>query len=401
MTTTPMQDLRTKRMLTRDHLLAYSTESESWLAALGRRYTSVEQLQGVLNNLPTLSADVVERFDFKLTPYLAQLMDENDPNCPIRLQYLPSNSEVDYKPYELGDSLAEDHHMPEGTVIVHRYPQRVLFLVQPTCGAYCRYCTRARFVAHAAVHQSEIEASIQYLKAHTEVADVLLSGGDPLLLTNDKLDALLSRIRTECPHVRFLRIGSRLPVQLPTRIDAGLCELLERNNVQMVNIHINHPKEITPLLASRLKMLRKAGVMLGNQVVLLKGVNDDALVLRELFMQCIEMGVRPYYVYSMDLVPGNSHFVVDLARMKELYHQVRGWISGPAVPTFVIDGMAGLGKMPIMPEYIAYDDMLGVVTATNFEGRTSRMDFLAPGFDWNTTNPNCQEDFIPHTGAKT
>lgn len=392
--------IRPRLLVTPESLAEYDVTSESWTKALGRRYMTHHDLKSILNNVEDVPDSIYDFFGMRITPYIAQLMDRDDPNCPIRLQYMPTNDELAPKAYEVEDSLAEDHHTPVGTSVVHRYPNRVLFLVQNTCGTYCRYCTRKRMVSDAtkSIGSDQLDASIAYIKNHPEIEDVLLSGGDPLILNNRKLDEILSRIRAECPNVRFLRIGSRLPVQLPTRIDAELCEILERNDVQMLNIHINHPKEITPLLVERLKMLRKAGVMLGNQSVLLKGVNDSVEVLRELCMKCVEIGVRPYYIYSCDMAEGNSKFVVDIDKMKALYHGLRGWISGPAIPTFIVDGMGGLGKLPILPEYVTYDLASGKVHAQNYEGRESHMDFLAPAFDWETPNPNAAAMFEAHTG---
>ena len=195
------------------------------------------------------------------------------------------------------------------------------------------------------------------------------------MLTDERLDYIIGQIRLRAPHVKFIRIGTRLPTQLPTRITKEFCELVERHDVQMINIHINHAKEITPLLISRLKMLRKTGVMLGNQTVLLKGVNDSVEVLRDLCMRLIEIGVRPYYVYSCDPAEGNDRYIVSLRRAKEIYAGLRGWISGPSIPTFVVDGIGGLGKLPIMPTYVD-EDAFGV-HAVNYKGSTTRMDFLS------------------------
>ena len=213
---------------------------------------------------------------------------------------------------------------------------------------------------------------------------MLLSGGDPLTFSDDRLDYILGAIRERAPHVRFLRIGSRTVVQLPTRVTPELCAILEKHRVQMVNIHINHPKEITPLLRERVKMIQKAGIMMGLQTVCLKGVNDDVAILRELFMSAIEMGVRPYYVYSTDMVEGAHHFIVPYHRMLELYEGVRGWISGPAVPTFVVDGLGGLGKLPIIPTYVteeALPDGHGTtVKCRNYKGDTVEMPGLGRDF---------------------
>lgn len=355
--------------------MTYDPEVESWNQQLARRYTHHSQLSELLENIEEVPEELYGFFNFRVTPYIAQLMDPRDPTCPIRRQYLPNPNEMVVKPWEVRDSLAEDDHIAmAGSSVVHRYPRRVLFLVQNTCGAYCRYCTRKRMVsdAEAAVTGDAIDAGIRYIASHPEIEDVLLSGGDPLILGDRKLDDILGRIRAEAPHVRLLRIGSRLPVQLPTRITDELCALLVRHDVQLMNLHINHPKEITPLLVRRIAMLRRAGVMLGNQGVLLRGVNDSVEVQRELCMKLIEIGVRPYYMYSNDSAEGNWQFTVPFAEMLRIERGLRGWISGPAVPTFVVDGTGGLGKMPVLSPYVTEDAETGEVWATNYRGRSSR-----------------------------
>ena len=198
---------------------------------------------------------------------------------------------------------------------------------------------------------------------------------------NARIKAVLRR---RAPHVRFLRMGSRMVVQLPTRVTPELCAVLEKHRVQMINIHIGHPKEITPLLRQRVKMIQKAGIMMGLQTVCLKGVNDDVMVMRDLFMQTIEMGVRPYYVYSTDMVEGAAHFIVPHHRMIELYEGLRGWISGPAVPTFVVDGLGGLGKLPIIPTYVREEELPDgsgtTVKCRNYKGMTIDMPGLGHDF---------------------
>ena len=360
----------------RQQLLDYDTSSEPWTKSLAKSFRNHLQLSHVMNNVEDVDSRVYKAFDCRVTPYLAQLMDEDDPNCPIRLQYIPSSLELNVLPYEIEDRLGEDADMIPGTALVHRYPNRVLFLVHNTCGSLCRYCTRKRFVTNndRSVVKDEIETAIDYLSTAYEVNDCLLSGGDPLMLTDERLDYIIGQIRLRAPHVKFIRIGTRLPTQLPTRITKEFCELVERHDVQMINIHINHVKEITPLLIERLRMLRKTGVMLGNQTVLLRGVNDTVGALRDLCMKLVEIGVRPYYVYSCDPAEGNDRFIVGLREAKGLYAGLRGWISGPAIPTFVVDGVGGLGKLPILPTYVE-EDSLGV-TATNYKGDTVRMDFL-------------------------
>ena len=376
-----------KVFMTHEELQAYDPESESWQKQFARRYTHHAQLKGVLNHVEDVNETVYNKFAIAVTPYMAKLMDQNDPNCPIRMQYLPSFHE-ETKPgfATMLDQLGEEGDTVPGTSIVHRYPRRVLFLVSNTCATLCRFCTRKRMVSQpsGSVHKDEIEASIDYIANNKHIEDVLLSGGDPLTFTDERLDEILGMIRARAPHVRFLRIGSRMVVQLPTRVTPELCAVLEKHRVQMVNIHINHPKEITPLLRKRVKMLQKAGIMMGLQTVCLKGVNDSVEVMRELFMQSVEMGVRPYYVYSTDMVEGAHHFIVPHRRMLELYEGLRGWISGPAVPTFIVDGLGGLGKLPIIPSYVreeALPDGSGTtIKCRNYAGKTVEMPGLGQDF---------------------
>jgi len=376
-----------KVLMTHAELRAYVPESESWQKQFARRYTHHDQLRGVLNHVEDVNETVYNKFAIAITPYMAQLMDRDDPNCPIRKQYLPSFHE-ETKPgfATLLDQLGEEGDTIPGTSIVHRYPRRVLFLVSNTCATLCRFCTRKRMVSQpsGSVHKDEIDASIDYIANNKNIEDVLLSGGDPLTFTDERLDEILGMIRARVPHVRFLRIGSRMVVQMPTRVTPELCAVLEKHRVQMINIHINHPKEITPLLRRRVKLLQKAGIMMGLQTVCLKGVNDSVEVMRELFMQSIEMGVRPYYVYSTDMVEGAHHFIVPHRRMLELYEGLRGWISGPAVPTFIVDGLGGLGKLPIIPIYVreeALPDGSGTtVKCRNYAGKTVEMPGLGQDF---------------------
>ena len=382
-----------KVFMNHEELQAYDPESESWQKQFARRYTHHAQLKGVLNHVEDVNETVYNKFAIAVTPYMAKLMDQNDPNCPIRMQYLPSFHE-ETKPgfATMLDQLGEEGDTVPGTSIVHRYPRRVLFLVSNTCATLCRFCTRKRMVSQpsGSVHKDEIEASIDYIANNKNIEDVLLSGGDPLTFTDERLDEILGMIRARAPHVRFLRIGSRMVVQLPTRVTPELCAVLEKHRVQMVNIHINHPKEITPLLRKRVKMLQKAGVMMGLQTVCLKGVNDGVEVMRELFMQSVEMGVRPYYVYSTDMVEGAHHFIVPHRRMLELYEGLRGWISGPAVPTFIVDGLGGLGKLPIIPSYVreeALADGSGTtIKCRNYAGKTVEMPGLGQDFSLPTTS---------------
>ncbi|MBC3833655.1 MULTISPECIES: KamA family radical SAM protein [Undibacterium] len=376
-----------KKLLTREELDAYDPESESWQKQFTRRYSHHSELMGVLNNVEDVDNTVYKKFAVAITPYMAQLMDKDDPNCPIRLQYMPSHHEQTIPGFATSlDQLGEEGDTIPGTSVVHRYPRRVLFLVSNTCATLCRFCTRKRMVSQpdGSVAKDEIEASIDYIASNPQIDDVLLSGGDPLTFTDERLDYILGELRRRAPHVRFLRMGSRMVVQLPTRVTPELCAVLEKHRVQMINIHIGHPKEITPLLRQRVKMIQKAGIMMGLQTVCLKGVNDDVEVMRDLFMQTIEMGVRPYYVYSTDMVEGAAHFIVPHHRMIELYEGLRGWISGPAVPTFVVDGLGGLGKLPIIPTYVREEELPDgsgtTVKCRNYKGMTIDMPGLGHNF---------------------
>lgn len=375
---------------TRNELMAYDTESETWEQQLSRRYTHHAQLSQILNNIEDVPESLYAFFKFSVTPFVAQLMDLEDPQCPIRRQYMPSVNELVVQAHEVRDSLAEDQHAPQDSVpVVHRYPRRILFLVHNTCGSYCRYCTRKRMVSDpkAAIFGDAIEAGLHYIARHPEIDDVLLSGGDPLVLSDRQLDYILGRIRSDAPHVRLLRIGTRLPVQLPTRITSELCSVLERHNVQMLNLHINHPLEITDSLARRISMLRRAGLMLGNHSVLLRGINDSIAVQHDLCMRLVEIGVRPYYVYSNDAAEGNWQFTVPYAEMQRIVHGLRGWVSGPAVPTFVVDGIGGLGKMPVQSEYLSEDKTSGEVWGINYRGQRARQPHLETGISLGTLAP--------------
>ena len=375
------------KLLTRAELESYDPAAETWQKQFSRRYTHHSELMRVLNNVENVDDTVYSKFAVAITPYMAKLMDKDDPKCPIRMQYLPAFSEETKPEFAtMLDQLGEEGDTIPGTSVVHRYPRRVLFLVSNTCATLCRFCTRKRMVSQPAgtVAKDHIEASIDYIARNTQIEDVLLSGGDPLTFSDERLDQILGQLRARAPHVRFVRIGSRMVVQLPTRITPELCAVLEKHRVQMINIHINHPKEITPLLRERVKMIQKAGIMMGLQTVCLKGVNDDVEVLRELFLQSIEMGVRPYYVYSTDMVEGAHHFIVPHQRMLELYEGLRGWISGPAVPTFIVDGLGGLGKLPIIPSYVKEETLPDgsgtTIKCRNYAGKTVEMPGLGQHF---------------------
>ena len=287
-----------------------------------------------------------------ITPHFFQLIDRNDPQCPIRRQVIPRIEEAWSAPEEMADPCGEDRHMPVPG-LVHRYPDRVLFLVTDRCASYCRYCTRSRVVSGVGDQQLEIqwESAFQYLEKNTAVRDVLLSGGDPLLLSDDKLDRILTRLRS-IPHIQFVRIGSRIPIFLPQRITPELCAMLQKHHPLFLSIHSNHPKELTTEVKAALERLANAGIPLGNQSVLLRGINDNATVQRALVHKLLMCRVRPYYLYQCDLINGSAHLRTPVATGLEIIEQLRGHTTGYGIPQYVIDGPGGGGKIPINPEYI-------------------------------------------------
>jgi len=303
-----------------------------------------------------------------ITPHFFNLIDREDPDCPIRRQVIPRVEETWTSPHEMSDPCGEDSHMPVPG-LVHRYPDRVLFLVTDRCAAYCRYCTRSRVVSGAGEQElaTDYEAAYRYLEEHREVRDVLLSGGDPLLFSDRKLERILERLRG-IEHLEFLRIGSRVPVFLPQRITPALCEMLRRYHPLFMSVHVNHPRELTLEVKEALERLADSGVPLGNQSVLLRGVNDRLDVMKALVHQLLRCRVRPYYLYQLDLIQGSSHLQVPVAEGIALIEGLRGHTTGYAVPQYVIDAPGGGGKVPVNPEYVMQRNEERVVIR-NFEGR--------------------------------
>ena len=344
---------------------------QDWTWQLKNRLTTVEQLERYMTLTPEEKAGcdfANQKLALAITPYFFNLIDRQDPDCPIRRQVIPRGEEMIVSEEEKADSLGEDGHSPVPG-LVHRYPDRVLFLVTDRCASYCRYCTRSRLVSNAQDYNfhPEYEQGLRYIEAHPEIRDVLLSGGDPLLLSDKKIEHLLSRLRA-IPHVEFIRIGSRIPVFLPQRITPELCEIFKKHGPIWMSIHANHPKECTAALRDACSRLSFAGVPLGNQSVLLKGVNDDVEVMKSLVHRLLRMRVRPYYLYQMDLITGGSHFKVDVRKGIEIIRALRGHTTGYAVPQYVIDAPGGGGKVPINPEYVEKitDDE---VVFRNYEGK--------------------------------
>jgi lysine 2,3-aminomutase len=310
-----------------------------------------------------------EKFSVAVTPYFAALIDPDDPNCPIRKQVVPVEAELVVSSGDMTDPCGEDDaSVVDG--LVHRYPDRVLFLALDTCAAYCRYCTRSRLVSQGELEPMgrRVEAVLTYLKAHHEVRDVLISGGDPLLMSDATLDKLLGRLR-EIPHIEFLRIGTRIPSFLPQRITPELAAVLRKHRAWL-SVHFCHARELTPEVAQAADLLADGGVPLGCQTVLLKGINDSVEALRDLFHGLLKLRIRPYYLYQCDPVLGTGHLRTTVAKGLELMAQLRGHTTGYAVPTYVVDAPGGGGKIPVQAEtIIGHDDDIGLWHLRNWAGK--------------------------------
>lgn len=340
-----------------------------WRWQLSHRLNTVEDFEKVLplTDSEREALGAADLFRVEITPYFVSLINPDDPNDPVRKQVIPTAGEIQPFTGMMEDSLAEDRHSPVPG-LVHRYPDRVLMLVTTQCASYCRYCTRSRIVGDpsAQFSRAEFEMQIEYLKRTPQVRDVLLSGGDPLTLAPKILEELLARLR-EIPHIEIIRIGSRVPVFMPMRVTDELCATLEKYHPLWMNIHVNHPNEITAELATACDKLTRAGIPLGNQSVLLAGVNDCVHVQRKLVHDLVRMRVRPYYLYQCDLVEGAGHFRTPVAKGIEIIEGLRGHTSGYAVPTYVVDAPGGGGKIPVMPNYmISQSDHK--VALRNYEG---------------------------------
>lgn len=324
-----------------------------WRWQLSNRLNSVEEIEKIipLDDSERKALQTTGLFRVDVTPYFISLVDPDDPNDPVRRQIIPRAEEMKAFTAMMEDSLAEDRHSPVPG-LVHRYPDRVLMLVTTQCASYCRYCTRSRIVGDPAqtFKRDEFEMQIEYLKKTPQVRDVLLSGGDPLVLAPKILEELLRRLR-EIPHIEIVRIGSRVPVFLPMRVTQELCDMLEKFHPLWINIHINHPNEISQELAEACDRMTRAGIPLGNQSVLLAGVNDCVHIQREMVQKMTRIRVRPYYLYQCDLVEGAGHFRTPVAKGVEIIEGLRGHTSGYAVPQFIVDAPGGGGKIPVMPTY--------------------------------------------------
>ena len=358
------------------------TDWNDWRWQLKNRITTLNQLERLM---PTLTPEehagpqlANHKLALAITPYFFNLIDPADENCPIRRQVIPRLEETTTAPWEMTDPCGEDTHSPVPG-LVHRYPDRVLFLVTDRCAAYCRYCTRSRLVSNATGYDfhPEFDRQIEYIQQHPEIRDVLLSGGDPLLLSHEKLENLLSRLRA-IPHVEFLRIGTRIPIFLPQRITPELCAMLKKYHPLFISVHSNHPRELTSEVREALGRLADAGVPLGNQSVLLRNVNDSVEIMKAHVQKLLMCRVRPYYIYQCDLISGSAHLRTSVRKGLEIMEQLRGHTTGYAVPTYVIDAPGGGGKVPISPEYVLNRNADRVLIR-NYEGRVFEYPEAADG----------------------
>ncbi|SHI82574.1 L-lysine 2,3-aminomutase [Dethiosulfatibacter aminovorans DSM 17477] len=330
-------------------------EWDDWKWQVKNRITDVETLKKVINITSQEEDDinaVLEKFRMGITPYYAAHMDKDDHRCPIRMQAVPTIAETFISKSDMVDPLHEDGDSPVPG-LTHRYPDRVLLLLTDQCSMYCRHCTRRRFAGQAdhAMPMERIEKAIDYIRETPQVRDIVLSGGDALLISDEKLEYIIKKLR-EIPHVEIIRLGTRTPVVMPQRITDDLCNMLKKYHPIWLNTHYNHPKEITPESKEAIRKLADAGIPLGNQSVLLRGVNDCVFVMKDLVHELVKIRVRPYYIYQCDLSLGISHFRTTVGKGIEIIEGLRGHTSGFAVPTFVVDAPGGGGKIPVMPDYV-------------------------------------------------
>jgi len=331
-------------------------EWNDWRWQVRNRIRSYHQLQNIIR-LSSEELQALQRPDIKLpmsiTPYYLSLVSPENPDQPLRRTVIPTINEFVRSPGESDDPLGEENQSPVPGLI-HRYPDRVLLLLLDFCSTYCRYCTRSRMVGKGDIYPSRkrLERAIQYIRERNEIRDVLLSGGDPLTLNEDKLEWVLFHLR-RIPHVEIIRIGTKIPAVLPQRVTPKLISMLRRYHPLWMSLHFTHPDECTPEAFKACAMLADGGIPLGSQTVLLKGINDSVEVMRELVHLLLQMRVRPYYLYQCDLIYGSEHFRTPVEKGLEIIQGLRGFTSGYAVPTYVIDAPSGGGKIPLVPNYIA------------------------------------------------
>lgn len=345
---------------------------DDWKWQFANRYTDVEKLSKYINFSQTEKDNIekcLKSFRMAITPYYLSLINPQDENDPIKKQCVPSIEETYLCEDDLSDPLNEigDSPVPH---IVHRYPDRVLFLITLKCSMYCRHCTRRRVVGEGdrIISEKALNVALNYIKKHTEIRDVLISGGDPLVMSDERIEHIISSVRA-IKHVDIIRIGTRVPVVMPMRITKNLLDIFKRNQPIWINTHFNHPNEITEDSSRACQAIVDAGIPLGNQTVLLKGINDDSEVMKELMLKLVHNRVRPYYMYQCDLSTGIGHFRTTVEKGIEIMHDLTGYISGYAVPKYVIDAPGGGGKIPINYNYVITKNENEVVME-NYCGKT-------------------------------
>ena len=341
-----------------------------WKWQVKNRIETLDELKKYIKLTPAEEEGVAKSLQtlrMAITPYYLSLIDPDNPYCPVRRQAIPTAAELHQSEADLLDPLHEDEDSPVPG-LTHRYPDRVLFLITDMCSMYCRHCTRRRFAGqHDCQSPSErIQKAIDYIAATPTVRDVLLSGGDALMVNDNMLESIIQRLRA-IPHVEIIRLGTRTPVVCPQRITDELVNMLKKYHPIWINTHFNHPQEVTPVSIAACEKMANAGIPLGNQTVLLRGVNDCTHVMMKLVHELVKMRVRPYYIYQCDLSMGLEHFRTPVSKGIEIIENLRGHTSGYAVPTFVVDAPGGGGKTPVMPNYVISQSPHRVVLR-NFEG---------------------------------
>lgn len=345
-------------------------EWEDWRWQIRNRIRTFDQISKLMKLTPNEEKGVKgagDKLTMSIPPYFAALIDTKDTGCPIRLQSVPQAYEFETAAEELLDPCGEDKSSAVHG-LVHRYPDRVLFLVNEMCAMYCRYCTRSRMVGDGnhTLNTATYDAALNYIREHKEIRDVLISGGDPLTLGDRMLEYLISSVK-KIPHVEFVRIGTRIPVTLPQRVTPELIAMFKKYSPLWMSIHFNHPKEVTPRVKHACNMIADAGIPMGSQTVLLRGVNDKPEIMKKLFHELLKIRVRPYYIYQCDPIVGSKHFRTSVETGINIMENLRGHTTGYAVPTYVIDGPGGGGKIPISPNYVLKSEG-GVHTIRNFKG---------------------------------
>lgn len=349
-----------------------------WQWQLKNRITSLDEMRGLIN-LSRREEDGIRRAEGRLklaiTPYFFSLIDVQDPRCPIRRQSIPRVDEFRVSAAEMTDPCGEDTHTPTPG-LVHRYPDRALLIVTETCAMYCRYCTRKRMVGeeHAPMNEERLAAAIKYIKSKKAIRDVLISGGDPLMLKTSVLERYISELR-KLEQIEIIRIGTRVPVTLPMRVDAELTGMLKKYHPLFMSIHFSHPRELTPEVKSACTMLADAGIPLGSQTVLLRSINDKPSTMKRLMQGLLKIRVRPYYIYQCDLAMGTAHFRTPVSVGMNIMEELIGHTTGYAVPTLVIDAPGGGGKIPVAPTYVL-SQAKGRIRLRNYENKI--FDYIEP-----------------------